>query len=74
MTNNEIYVHKAKGFREQSRIEFGKCKSIKDRTHKQYIRAARLNRLAINYQDLAMNSSLPTNLRIACGNRRRKKG
>ncbi len=72
MTNYEIYVYKAKSFRRQSRIEFDKCKNICDRDHKQFKLAARLNKIAINYQDLAMHIELPTNLRIAHGSKAKK--
>jgi len=40
-----------------------------DKTHHQFIRAARLNRIALNYQDMELNNSVPTNLIIAVGNK-----
>jgi len=69
MDNQSIFAAKAKGFRLQARTEFSKCSDVFDKTHHQFIRAARLNRIALNYQDMELNNSVPTNLIIAVGNK-----
>jgi len=55
-----LFAAKSQRFRSLARQEFN-SKGVNFR------RAARLNRIALDYQDLDINNRVPTNLRIACG-------